>query len=222
MSSLATLQTISLLLIDDHELFRFGVRAFMQPHPHIQVVGEAADGATGLALARQFQPAVILLDLQLPDMSGLQMLAQLRRDCPRSAVLMLTSSDDADDLAEALRGGACGYLLKSADADFLVRAVGRAAAGEVIVAEAMTSKLVQQLRAPNAAAADLASLTPREKQILRRLAHGESNKVIARTLSLAENTVKIHVQHVLRKLSLSSRVQAAVFAVENSAVLGNE
>lgn len=214
-------QTVTLLLIDDHELFRFGVRAFMQPHPHIHVVGEAADGATGLTLARQFQPAVILLDLQMPEMSGLQMLAQLRRDCPRSAVLMLTSSDDASDLADALRGGACGYLLKSADADFLVRAVGRAAAGEVIVAEAMTSKLVQQLRVPNAAASDLASLTPREKQILRRLAHGESNKVIARTLELAENTVKIHVQHVLRKLSLSSRVQAAVFAVENSTALGD-
>ena len=213
-------QSVSLLLIDDHELFRFGVRAFMQPHPHIKVVGEAADGASGLAMARPFHPAVSLLDMQMPDMSGLQVLAQLRRDCPRSAVLMLTSSEDASDLAEALRGGACGYLLKSADADFLVRAVGRAAAGEVIVAEAMTSKLVQQLRVPNAAAADLASLTPREKQILRRLAHGESNKVIARTLSLAENTVKIHVQHVLRKLSLSSRVQAAVFAVENASVLG--
>jgi two-component system nitrate/nitrite response regulator NarL len=213
-------QSVSLLLIDDHELFRFGVRAFMQPHPHIKVVGEAADGASGLAMARQFHPAVILLDMQMPDMTGLQVLAQLRRDCPRSAVLMLTSSEDASDLAEALRGGACGYLLKSADADFLVRAVGRAAAGEVIVAEAMTSKLVQQLRVPNAAATDLASLTPREKQILRRLAHGESNKVIARTLSLAENTVKIHVQHVLRKLSLSSRVQAAVFAVENASVLG--
>jgi two-component system nitrate/nitrite response regulator NarL len=220
MSSQVTTQPISLLLIDDHELFRFGVRAFMQPHPHIQVVGEAADGAAGLAMARQFQPAVILLDLQMPDMSGLQMLAQLRRDCPRSAILMLTSSDDATDLAEALRGGASGYLLKSADADYLVRAVGRAAAGEVIVAESMTTKLVQQLRVPNAAAADLATLTPREKQILRRLAHGESNKVIARTLSLTENTVKIHVQHVLRKLSLSSRVQAAVFAVENAAALG--
>src|SRR5450830_557405 len=185
MSSHAAPQSISLLLIDDHELFRFGVKAFMQPHPHIKVVGEAADGATGLTLARQHQPAVILLDLQMPDMSGLQMLAQLRRECPNSAVLMLTGSDDAADLAEA-----------------------------------MTSKLVQQLRVPNAAAADLASLTPREKQILRRLAHGESNKVIARTLSLAENTVKIHVQHVLRKLSLSSRVQAAVFAVENAAALG--
>lgn len=222
MSSQELSQPITLLLVDDHELFRFGVRAFMQPHSQIKVVGEAADGASGLAMARQFQPAVILLDLQLPDMSGLQMLAQLRRECPNSAVLMLTGSDDADDLAEALRGGACGYLLKSADADFLVRAVGRAAAGEVIVAEAMTSKLVQQLRVPNAAAADLASLTPREKQILRRLAHGESNKVIARTLSLAENTVKIHVQHVLRKLSLSSRVQAAVFAVENAGALGTD
>lgn len=158
MSSQPADQPVTVLLIDDHELFRFGVRAFMRPHPHIEVLGEAADGVTGLALARQFQPAVILLDLQLPDMSGLQMLAQLARDCPRSAVLMLTSSDDADDLAEALRGGACGYLLKSADAEFLVRAVSRAAAGEVIVAEAMTSKLVQQLRVPNPAAADLASL----------------------------------------------------------------
>ncbi|MYM97990.1 response regulator [Duganella vulcania] len=209
--------TISVLLIDDHTLFRSGIRSLLQRNPEFTVVGEAADGFEGVKRAQQLKPQVILLDLNMPGMSGLETLEQLRQDCPDSAVVMLTVSEDADDLSVALKAGASGYLLKNIDTDFLSRAIRRAAAGETVLAESMTAKLVAQLTAGAAApvASELDKLTPREREILDCLARGESNKGIARALDLAESTVKIHVQNVLKKLKLSSRVQAAVYAVEH-------
>ena len=213
----ATEQPISVLLIDDHTLFRSGIRSLLQRHPEFDVVGEAADGVEGIKRAKQLAPQVVLLDLNMPGMSGLETLQLLLQDCPDSAVVMLTVSEDAQDLAAALKAGASGYLLKNIDTEYLTRAVRRAAAGETVVAEAMTAKLVAQLQAGGRTlepASDIDRLTPREKEILECLARGESNKVIARSLDLSESTVKIHVQNVLKKLNLSSRVQAAVFAVE--------
>lgn len=213
-----TEQPISVLLIDDHTLFRSGIRSLLQRHPEFDVVGEAADGVEGIKRAKQLAPQVVLLDLNMPGMSGLETLQLLLQDCPDSAVVMLTVSEDAQDLAAALKAGASGYLLKNIDTEYLTRAVRRAAAGETVVAEAMTAKLVAQLQAGGRAtepASDIDRLTPREKEILECLARGESNKVIARSLDLSESTVKIHVQNVLKKLNLSSRVQAAVFAVEH-------
>ncbi|RFP17729.1 response regulator [Duganella sp. BJB488] len=209
--------TISVLLIDDHTLFRSGIRSLLQRNPEFAVVGEAADGFEGVKRAQQLKPQVILLDLNMPGMSGLETLEQLRQDCPDSAVVMLTVSEDAEDLSVALKAGASGYLLKNIDTDFLSRAIRRAAAGETVLAESMTAKLVAQLTAGAAApvASELDKLTPREREILECLARGESNKGIARALDLAESTVKIHVQNVLKKLKLSSRVQAAVYAVEH-------
>lgn len=207
---------ISILLIDDHTLFRSGIRSLLQRQPEFAVVGEAADGVEGVKRAAQLKPQVILLDLNMPGMSGLETLPLLLQDCPDSAVIMLTVSEDAQDLSAALLGGASGYLLKNIDADYLARAIRRAANGETVVAEAMTSKLVAQLQGHTApAVSELDKLTPRERDIIACLARGESNKMIARTLDLAESTVKIHVQNVLKKLKLSSRVQAAVFAVEH-------
>ncbi len=211
-------EAISVLLIDDHTLFRSGIRSLLQRNPQFDVVGEAADGVEGIKRAKQLKPQVVLLDLNMPGMSGLETLQLLLQDCPDSAVVMLTVSEDALDLSAALKAGASGYLLKNIDTEYLVRAVRRAAAGETVVAEAMTGKLVAQLQAGTRAsepASDLDRLTPREKEILDCLARGESNKVIARALDLSESTVKIHVQNVLKKLNLSSRVQAAVFAVEH-------
>jgi len=209
--------TISVLLVDDHTLFRSGIRSLLQRHPEFSVVGEAADGFEGVKRAQQLKPQVILLDLNMPGMSGVETLQLMRQDCPDSAVVMLTVSEDAEDLSTALRAGASGYLLKNIDTDYLTRAIRRAAAGETVVAEAMTAKLVAQLQ--NGAAAPVPSeldrLTPREREILDCLARGDSNKGIARHLDLAESTVKIHVQSVLKKLKLSSRVQAAVYAVEH-------
>jgi len=210
--------TISVLLIDDHALFRGGVRSLLQRYPEFSVVGEAADGVEGLKRARQTQPDVVLLDLNMPGISGLQTLQLMQQDCPRTAVLMLTVSEDAEDLGAALQNGARGYLIKNIDAEYLVRAIQRAAAGEAVVAEAMTSKLITQLQNAgqrNETRSELDKLTPREKDILACLSRGESNKIIARTLDVADSTVKIHIQNILKKLNLSSRVQAAVFAVEH-------
>ena len=207
---------ISVLLIDDHTLFRSGIRSLLQRYPEFSVVGEAADGVEGIKRARQLQPDVVLLDLNMPGISGLQTLQLMLQDCPNTAVIMLTVSEDAEDLGVALQSGARGYLIKNIDADYLVRAIQRAAAGEAVVAEAMTSKLIAQLQNAGQRTevrSELDKLTPRERDILACLARGESNKIIARTLDVADSTVKIHVQNILKKLNLSSRVQAAIFAV---------
>lgn len=215
---------ISILLVDDHALFRSGIRSLLQRQPDFCVVDEAADGVEGIKRAQQFQPDVVLLDLNMPGMSGIEALQLMRQSSPKSAIILLTVSEDAEDLTAALQAGACGYLIKNIDADYLVRAIRRAAAGEPVVAEAMTSKLVAQLQGGSPrrteAPSDFDRLTPREKDILACLARGESNKSIARRLVLAESTVKIHVQNVLKKLKLSSRVQAAVFAVEHRMLNG--
>ena len=150
-------------------------------------------------------------------MSGVETLQLMLQDCPDTAILMLSVSEDAEDLTVALKVGASGYLIKNIDTDFLLRAIRRAADGELVIAEAMTSKLMAQLQSgpQTEPPSDLDKLTPREREIIECLARGESNKTIARTLDLAESTVKIHVQNVLKKLKLTSRVQAAVFAVEH-------
>ena len=220
-------ETISVLLVDDHTLFRSGVRSLLQRNSRFNVVGEAADGVDGVKRALQLKPDVVLLDLNMPGMSGIETLQLMLQDRPGAAVLMLTVSEEAEDLAAALQAGARGYLLKNIDADYLTRAVERAAAGESVLAESLAGKLFAHVqrggaaRAP-AAVSELDKLTPREREILACLARGESNKVIARALDLAESTVKIHVQNILRKLGLSSRVQAAVFAVEHGLQSGQE
>lgn len=220
--------TISVLLVDDHTLFRSGVRSLLQRYPRFNVVGEAADGLDGVKRALQLKPDVVLLDLNMPGMSGIETLQLMLQDRPGAAVLMLTVSEEAEDLASALQAGARGYLLKNIDADYLTRAVERAASGESVLAESLAGKLFAHVQrganAPRAPtpASELDKLTPREREILACLARGESNKVIARALELAESTVKIHVQNILKKLGLSSRVQAAVFAVEHGLQSGQE
>ncbi|MFT0548888.1 response regulator [Allopusillimonas ginsengisoli] len=211
--------TIKILLIDDHSLFRSGVRFLLQKQPDFDVVGEAADGLEGIKRAKALAPDVILLDLNMPGLSGLETLRLLLQDMPDCAVVILTVSEEADELGQALRDGALGYLLKNIDADSLTTAIRRAAQGEPVIAEPMTSKLVAQFRAtsepaPVSESASRAHLTAREMDIIQCLVRGESNKVIARNLDVAESTVKIHVQNILKKLNLSSRVQIAVYAVE--------
>jgi two-component system, NarL family, nitrate/nitrite response regulator NarL len=212
--------TIRILLIDDHTLFRSGVSALLQRQPDLEVVSEASDGVEGIKRAKQHAPDVILLDLNMPGLSGLETLQLLVEDLPDTAVVMLTVSEDADELTAAMRAGASGFLLKSIEADTLVAAIRKAAAGQPVITEHMTAKLVEQMRKPAAppsasspARTSGETLTARERDIVRELARGASNKEIARTLDLAESTVKIHVRNILRKLNLSSRVQVAVYAV---------
>ena len=223
---MTTSQPIRILLVDDHALFRSGMRALLQEYPDFVVVGETADGMEGVKRAKHLRPDVVLLDLHMPGVNGKDALRLILQDSAEVRVLMLTVSEDADDLLDTLRAGATGYLLKNIEAETLANAIRMAARGEPVVSQAMMGKLLNIDRergslsastSPAASSAALNKLTPRERDILACIAKGQSNKQIARDLDVAESTVKIHVQSVLKKLQLNSRVQAAVFAVEHGA-----
>ncbi len=216
---------VRILVVDDHTLFRRGLTALLMRDPSLQVVGDAADAGEAQRRAAELQPDLILLDNHLPGVNGVDALPSLRQAAPNARIVMLTVSEDEADLAAALRGGACGYLLKTIEGDALVAAIQRAMRGASVVAEEMTGKLVAAYRDAATASSEgpdappppsaIELLSPRERDILRGIARGASNKEIARDLGIAETTVKIHVQHVLRKLDVSSRVQAAVAATEH-------
>jgi two-component system, NarL family, nitrate/nitrite response regulator NarL len=220
---------IRILVVDDHTLFRRGLMALLARDPAMVVVGDAADAGQALRKAVELQPDLILLDNHLPGVNGVDALPDLREAAPKARILMLTVSEDEQDLSAALRAGAAGYLLKTIDGDALTQAIQNTMRGDSVVAPEMTSKLVSAYRdlsnheAPLAVSAPqaeeepqtvLSSLSPREREILRGIATGASNKEIARECNIAETTVKIHVQHILRKLDVSSRVHAAVIATE--------
>jgi two-component system nitrate/nitrite response regulator NarL len=210
---------IRILVVDDHTLFRRGLTALLAREPQFDVVGDAADAGEALRRAQELQPDLILLDNHLPGVRGVDALPSLREAAPAARVLMLTVSEDEQDLGDALRAGAAGYLLKTIEGDALASAIQRVMRGDHVVADEMTGKLVSALKggpsaapAPSPATTLLENLSPRERDILRGIARGASNKEIGRELGIAETTVKIHVQHVLRKLDVSTRVQAAVLA----------
>ena len=213
-------QPIRVLVVDDHTLFRRGLTALLQRDPRFDVVGDAGDAGEAQRRARELRPDLILLDNHLPGVTGVDALPALLDAVPGARVLMLTVSEDERDLAAALRAGACGYLLKTIDGDARAAAIGRAMDGHSVVAPEMTGKLVDAYRhatspAAPAPASKLAALSQRELDVLRGIARGQANKEIARSYGIAETTVKIHVQHILRKLEVGSRVQAAVIATEH-------
>lgn len=213
---------IRVLVVDDHSLFRRGVIALLTVDSRFVVVAEAGDAGDAYRRAAETQPDVILLDNHLPGVNGVDAIAGLREAAPRAQVLMLTVSEDERDLAAALRGGARGYLLKTVDSDGMAAAIVRTMAGESAISPEMTGKLVTAFQSLQSAAKvdeasaeqdPIHSLSAREDEILGYITRGKTNKEIARALNIAEATVKIHVQHILRKLKLSSRVQAAAYAV---------
>jgi two-component system, NarL family, nitrate/nitrite response regulator NarL len=215
-----TMKPIRLMVVDDHTLFRRGLVSLLAGDDSLQVVGEAGDAGDALRQVGAQVPDVILLDNHLPGVRGIDALPGLKEAAPCARILLLTVSEDEQDLAAALRAGAQGYLLKSIDGDQLVDAIHRAMKGEAVISPEMTAKLAtafQNASGTTTAGDDVAAqLSPREQQVLQEIARGASNKEIARTLEIAETTVKIHVQHILRKLGLSSRVQAAVYATERA------
>ena len=206
---------IRIVVIDDHTLFRRGITALLARVPDFAVVGEAADGFEGIKAVAAHRPDVVLLDLNMPGISGIEAMKAILAEAPGTHVVLLTVSEDAMDLMAALRAGALGYLLKNIDSDFLVDSIRRAANGDSVMSPEMSTKLLREIRTGPTPAATAPALSPREREILGFLARGASNKEIARALDVAESTVKIHVQHILRKLELSSRVQAAVWAIEH-------
>ncbi|MCX8087187.1 MAG: response regulator transcription factor [Rhodocyclaceae bacterium] len=217
-------QMIRVLLVDDHTLFRSGIKALLSRVPGFEVVGEAGDGLEGVKRAVSLKPDIVLLDLNMPGISGKEAVQLIIEEAPEVKVIVLTVSENAEDLIEVMRAGAQGYLLKNIDAEFLIDALRRAADGEAVMAPQMTARLMNNLRRgmrPAAAVEEIERLSPREREILTLLARGASNKEIARELDLAESTVKIHVQSILRKLNMASRVQAAVYAVEHGLVPKN-
>ena len=208
---------IRVLLVDDHTLFRKGLAELLEQRGEIRVVGMAGNGDAALGLLAEASPDVVITDLNMPPQGGIALLRRIRAQNWRGPVLILTVSDAEDDLASAMRAGAQGYLLKDMEPDDVVDAVQRAVRGETVVAPTMTMKLVNLLQggAPPAEKADaLKQLTAREREILDYLAQGLSNKAIARALDISHDTVKLHVRHILSKLNLTSRVEAAVFAIE--------
>lgn len=232
---------IRLLIVDDHALFRRGLTALLSQDRRFSIVGEAQNAEAALEAAEKLQPDVILLDNHMPGLTGIAAIGGLKKTAPQCQVLMLTVSEKPDDLAAAIRAGAAGYLLKTINTEDLADSVEKIVSGDTIISPEMMNKLVGLLRnmpedeLAHGVASDSATytaarstpvaseavidandpiheLSPRETEILRLIARGDSNKQIARELDIAETTVKIHVQHILRKLNLSNRVHAAVYA----------
>jgi two-component system nitrate/nitrite response regulator NarL len=203
------------LLIDDHALFRIGLSELLQRRG-IEVVAAVGDCNKGIQAVVDSQPDVVLLDMRMPQMTGLEVLQQLKSRQQSMPIVILTTSRDEADVINALQGGAQGYLLKDMEPDDLINALADIVRGQTIVAKELTMVLANALRGADseAAATDIDNLTPREREILCLLANGQSNKVIARNLGISDGTVKLHVKAILRKLKIHSRVEAAVMAVE--------
>lgn len=209
---------VRIALVDDHTLFRKGLAELLERDGSLDVAAMTGEPSEVAALLRTHAPDVLILDLNLPPTDGITLMQELREQGFSLPVLILTVSEADRDLARALRNGAKGYLLKSMEPDEVIDAILRAARGETVVAPTMTAKLVRLLdhRGDGEVGSNhvLSTLTQREREILAHLARGESNKAIARALDISYDTVKLHVRHILAKLNLNSRVEAAVFAVE--------
>lgn len=208
--------SLNVILIDDHTLFREGLEGLLNRR-NINILAAVGNGPEGLRLATELNPDVILLDMRMPEMNGMDVLRQLRKNGFSNPIAMLTTSSDERDLVESLRSGAQGYLLKDMEPDELVLALRDIVAGKTVVAPDLAPVLARVVQGDSITVTEenpFSRLTPRENEILLLLAEGQSNKVIARNLGISDGTVKLHVKSILRKLGVHSRVEAAVMAVE--------
>jgi DNA-binding NarL/FixJ family response regulator len=216
--------TLGVLIADDHALMRAAFRMILAAEPDLEVVGEAADGREAVAEAARLRPDVVLMDVRMPEMDGIQATRRLLDGNDHTKVLMLTTFDLDEYVYEALRAGASGFLVKDVPPEQLVAGIRSVASGESLLAPLVTRRLIQEFvrRPPDAIRSppqELASLTAREVEVLRMMAHGRSNAEIATEVFVSETTVKTHVAHVLAKLGVRDRVQAVVFAYESGLVL---
>lgn len=203
----------TIMLVDDHPLMRRGIRQLLELEPDFRIIGEASNGEEALGTVGDLQPDLILLDNNMPQLNGIETLKRLRQNGYRGIVLMFTVSDAEHEVRDAMRHGADGYLLKDMEPDLLIAQIREALHGVIVVSPALTRVLAQALRAPSPA--QEFELTDRERQVLKSIAGGNSNKMIAQKLGITEGTVKVHVKNLLHKLGLRSRVEAAVWALEH-------
>ncbi|MES9916628.1 MAG: two-component system response regulator NarL [Candidatus Thiodiazotropha sp. 4PDIV1] len=208
----------TLIAIDDHPLFRKGVSDLIDMDPDLQLIGEAANGEEGLLLAKQYNPDLILLDINMKGVSGLETLKAIKKLQLDSRILMLTVSDNEEDVLTALRNGADGYLLKDMEPEDILKSINKAVKGTVVISDHLTQLLAKALREDSRLdeQSSINDLTTREKEILQHISKGQSNKQIASKLVISEGTVKVHVKHLLKKLNLHSRTEAAVWILNQT------
>jgi len=202
--------TIRIVLADDHSVVRQGLRMFLSLDPELEVIGEAANGEEAVRMAHELTPDVVLMDMLMPVMDGIEATRKIRAELPDTEVIALTSVLEDNAVVGAVKAGAIGYLLKDTQADELCRAIKAAAAGQVQLSPQAAARLMREVRAPDSPQ----SLTEREVDVLRLLAGGRANKEIARELTIGEKTVKTHVSNILMKLGVQSRTQAALYAAQ--------
>ena len=216
-----TLDEIRVLLVDDHDLFRTGLRTLLEEQ-RVQIVGEAAAGAEAVRLVRELAPDVVVMDLNMPGITGVEATRQITAIAPLTRVLVLTISDQDADVMDAILAGACGYLLKDASIQELMRGIEAAGSGESIVSPTIAAKVLQRVRAsssqPEIEKTIRAELSEREIEVLKLIANGKDNAMIAAELHISPKTVKNHISNILMKLQIENRIQAAVYAVRSGIV----
>jgi DNA-binding NarL/FixJ family response regulator len=217
--TLATDQ-LRVMLVDDHDLFRTGLRNLLEEQG-VQIVAEASDGSAALSLVRELAPDVVVMDLNMPGMNGIEATREITRQAPLTRVVVLTISDEDDDVIDAILAGACGYLLKDSSIQDLMQGIRAASVGEALISPHIAAKVLQRLRASSVDSETVAQgpeLSDRETQVLRLIANGKDNAEIAQDLHISPKTVKNHISNILMKLQIENRIQAAVYAVRRGLV----
>jgi DNA-binding NarL/FixJ family response regulator len=217
--TLATDQ-LRVMLVDDHDLFRTGLRNLLEEQG-VQIVAEASEGSAALSLVRELAPDVVVMDLNMPGMNGIEATREITRQAPLTRVVVLTISDEDDDVIDAILAGACGYLLKDSSIQDLMQGIRAASVGEALISPHIAAKVLQRLRASSVDSETVAQgpeLSDRETQVLRLIANGKDNAEIAQDLHISPKTVKNHISNILMKLQIENRIQAAVYAVRRGLV----